>query len=163
MPKKIQITVKEELSELKSLLRNSKSDRQRGRLKCLILLKQGKFCYQSKLASKLGFTEKTVRDWLKSYSTNGLNDFIAIKVGGNNTRHLSDECITYIADKLLDSNTTVTSYIELQALIEQELGEQVNYGALYAHCRRKHKSKLKVSRKSHYKKDPAAEAVFKKP
>ena len=36
------------------------------------------------------------------------------------------------------------SYIELKLLIDQELEEIVPYFALYAHCRRKHKSKLKV-------------------
>lgn len=163
MPKQIQVTIKESLSELQTLLRKSKSDRQRGRIKALILLKQNKVQYKSQLAAKLGFTEKTIREWLKSYLDYGIKSFITIKVGGNNTRHISDKSIAFISDKLLDPSTTITSYIELQALIEQELGEQVNYGALYTHCRRKHKSKLKVSRKSHYKKDPTAEAVFKKP
>lgn len=46
-------------------------------------------------------------------------------------------------------------------LLRVELNESVNYGALYAHCRRKHKAKLKVARKSHYKKYENAQAFFK--
>ncbi len=163
MPKKLQVEVKESVSELETLLRKAKSDRQRGRLKALLLIKLGKVEYQSQIASKLGFTEKTVREWLKTYNSHGLSTFITIKVGGNNTRKISDRSIAFIAEKLNDPMTTITSYVELREIIKEELSESIHYGALYSHCRRKHKSKLKVSRKSHYKKNPQQEAVFKKP
>lgn len=163
MPKKISITVFESLKELQALLLKAQSDRERGRLKALILLKQGKASYQSQLANKLGFTEKTVRSWLKTYSDYGLSELITIKVGGNNTRVISHRAIDFITKQLTNAQTTITSYVELQGLIEAQLCETIDYGTLYAHCRRKHKSKLKVSRKSHYKKDPQAETVFKKP
>ena len=163
MPKKISITVSESLKELQALLLKAQSDRERGRLKALILLKHGKVVYQSQLANKLGFTEKTVRAWLKTYNEQGLSNLITIKVGGNNTRVISCNAIDFIATQLTNPQTTITSYVELQGLIEAQLCETIDYGTLYAHCRRKHKSKLKVSRKSHYKKDPKAETVFKKP
>ncbi|MFD0985104.1 hypothetical protein ACFQ0S_11530, partial [Flavobacterium myungsuense] len=55
------------------------------------------------------------------------------------------------------------SYVELQLLIEEELGEKVFYGALYSHCRKNYKTKLKVARKLHHKKDETAEKLFNKP
>ena len=125
-------------------------------------MKQCKVVYQSQLAHKLGFTEKTVREWLKTYNERGLSDLITINVGGNNTRVISHNAIDFIATQLTNPQTSITSYVELQGLIEANLNENIEYGTLYAHCRRKYKSKLKVSRKSHYKKDPKAEAVFKK-
>ena len=163
MPKKISITVSESLNQLRVLLLKAQSDRERGRLKVLILLKQGKAIYQNQLARKLGFTEKTIREWLKVYNEHGLSELITIKAGGNNTRVIFHQAINFIASQLTNAQTTITSYVELQGLIEAQLCEIIDYGTLYAHCRRKHKSKLKVSRKSHYKKDPKAEAVFKKP
>ena len=75
---------------------------------------------------------------------------------------ISHQAINFIASQLTNAQTTITSYVELQGLIEDQLCKTVDYGTLYAHGRRKDKSKLKVSRKSHYKKDPKAEAVFKK-
>ncbi|MCX2764095.1 helix-turn-helix domain-containing protein [Aquimarina muelleri] len=108
------------------------------------------------MAQKLGRTEKTVRGWLQKYSQVGFSGLTTIKSGGNNTK-------VFIAENLTDSTTSITSYIELKLLIAQELEEIVPYFALYAHCRCKHKSKLKVARKSHYKKDPKAEELFKKP
>jgi len=70
---------------------------------------------------------------------------------------------SFIAKKVLDVNSTITSYVELQLLIEEELKEKVVYGTLYSHCRRNYQSKLKVARKSHHKKDEKAEELFKKP
>ena len=163
MPKKIDITVKESEKELCSLLRKAQSDRLRGRLKALLLLKREKVTYQSQIANKLGFTEKTVREWLKTYAQHGIKKLLSINVGGNNTRVISDAAINFISTQLFNPQTTITSYKELQGLIESNLGEFIDYGTLYAHCKRKHQSKLKVSRKSHYKKDPEAELVFKKP
>ena len=103
----------------------------------------------------------TIGLWIKLYEQDGLSGIVAIKSGGNNTKVISNRAISFISDKLSTANTTITSYVELQLLIEEELNQKIPYGALYAHCRGKHKSKLKVSRKSHYKKDPEAEMLFK--
>ena len=97
------------------------------------------------------------------YDTQGLSGLLAIESGGNNTPTISSKTKVFIEAKVNDPQTTITSYKELQALIKENLNQQIPYGALYTHCRRKLKTKLKVSRKSHYKKDPTAEAVFKKP
>ena len=133
------------------------------RIKTLLYVRTKKYEHQSDIAKRLGRTEKTIREWLKSYSSKGFESLVTIKSGGNNTRTLSNQVIALIEEKLTDSKTTITSYVELLLLIEAETGDRVAYGALYSHCRRKFKSKLKVARKSHYKKDPEAEAFFKKP
>ena len=61
MPKKIQITIKESEKELRLLLSKTTTERVRGRVKALLLLKQNKVNYQNQIAVKVGFTEKTVR------------------------------------------------------------------------------------------------------
>ena len=63
MPKKISINIIESEQELQLLLNKTNTDRVRGRLKALLLLKKGKVSYQNELARKIGFTEKTVREW----------------------------------------------------------------------------------------------------
>ncbi len=60
--------------------------------------------------------------------------------------------LDFLVEKLSVPTTTVTTYIELKLLIEEESAEIVSYFVLYTHCRCKHKSKLKVIQKSHYKK-----------
>lgn len=163
MPKKITLLIAEDLEFLLREHSKSPSSLSKDRIKALIYIKKGKYAFQSDIAQKLGRTEKTVRGWLQRYSQVGFSGLTRIKSGGNNTKVLSDKAKVFIAEKLTDSTTTITSYIELQLLIAKELEETVPYFALYAHCRRKHKSKLKVARKSHYKKDPKAEELFKKP
>jgi len=163
MPKKITLLIAEDLEFLLREHSKSPSSLSKDRIKALIYIKKGKYAFQSDIAKKLGRTEKTVRGWLQKYAQVGFSGLTTIKSGGNNTKVLSNKAKVFIAEKLTDSTTTITSYIELQLLIAKELEETVPYFALYAHCRRKHKSKLKVARKSHYKKDPKAEELFKKP
>ena len=162
MPKKISIIIKESEKELRLLLNKSNTDRVRGRLKALLLLKRGKVSYQSELASKIGFTEKTVREWLKLYEKEGLSSLLEIRVGGNHQPHLSPEAIAFLEKQLRNPQTTITSYVELHQLICKEFGSEIQYKTFYNFCVRVFKSKLKVSRKSHYKKDQEAVEAFKK-
>lgn len=162
MPKKISITILESEKVLSSMLNKSTTDRVRGRLKALLLLKRGKVTYQSELAIKLGFTEKTIREWLKLYDSEGLSSLVQIRVGGNRDSILSSEIINFIKEHLNDEQTTITSYVELQQLIYETFGQDINYKTLYGYCTRVFSSSLKVSRKSHYKKDEQAIEAFKK-
>ena len=163
MPKKIELIIKEDLVLLEKLYRSSTTPLRKDRLKMLYYIKRGDYKYRSKIAKKLGRRPNTIGDWVLLYKSKGLEGLITINSGGNNTRIISDQAIDYIETQLNNPSTTITSYTELQALIASELNQNIAYGALYSHCRRKHKSKLKVSRKSHYKKDPEAEELFKKP
>lgn len=162
MPKQIHITILESEQELSRLLRKSTTERVRGRLKALLLVKQRKAVYQSQLAVKLGFTEKTIREWLKLYEAEGLSGLIKVRVGGNRKSSMSKEVLEFIVSNLNDPQTTITSYVELQQLIFDTFKEEVNYKTLNGYCTRVFKSKLKVSRKSHYKQDERAIEAFKK-
>lgn len=163
MPKKIAVTIVEEIDFLEKLFSKEQGHLKRDRLKTLIYVKTNKYFFQSDIAKKLGRTEKTIRCWLNDYAENGLTKLLEVKSGGNNTRTISDEMILSIEQKVTDSKTTITSYVELKSLLEEEFKKEINYSALYSHCKRNLKSKLKVARKSHYKKDENAQAFFKKP
>jgi transposase len=163
MPKKIAIVVVEDIDFLEKSLSKFHESLKKDRIKTLIYVKTNQYFFQSDIAKKLGRTEKTVRNWLNDYSKNGFSGLLQVRSGGNNTRTISDAMILSIEKKITDVKTTITSYVELKLLLEEELNQEIDYGALYSHCRRKYKSKLKVARKSHYKKDENAEAFFKKP
>ena len=162
MPKKIDILISEDLDFSEKSLRKLSGRLKQDRIKTLIYIKKGEYSYQSDIAKKLGRGEKTIRTWIQDYSKNGLSLLLEVKSGGNNTRTISDQMISAIEKKLKDPETNITSYIELKHVLEEELGEEILYDALYSHCRRQYKSKLKVARKSHHKKDQNAEAFFKK-
>lgn len=162
MPKKTSITISESLEFLTREYSKAKGILKKDCIKTLLYVKKGKYVFQSDIAKKLGRTEKTIREWLKRYSREGFSSFLRVDSGGNNTRTISEKAIVFISKMLNDTTTTITSYIELQLLIEEHLKEKIHYKALYSHCRINHKSKLKVSRKSHYKKDKKTEKLFKK-
>jgi transposase len=162
MPKKIKIEIAETLEFLRNEHLKAKGELKKDRLKVLIYIKEGKYHFQSDIAKKLGRTEKTVRQWMQEYSQYGLSSLLKVSSGGNNTRKISEKALELIRTKITNIETTITSYVELQLIIEEELGETIPYGALYSHCRRKYKSRLKVARKSHHKKDEKAEELFKK-
>ena len=163
MTKKITIEIVESVEFLNREYSKTKSILKKDRIKTLLFIKESKYHFQSDIGKKLGRTEKTIRNWLQEYSRVGYSNLLQVKSGGNNTKTISEKAIIFISEKVKDVNTTITSYIELQLLIEEELKEIVAYGALYSHCRRNYKTKLKVARKSHHKKDEKAEELFKKP
>jgi transposase len=161
MAKTIDIQVIETEKELKSLLRTTKSKLVEKRAKALLLVKKGKCKYTQEVAVKVGVTRKTVYNWFTVYKQHGLEKLCEVHQGGNNTPLLSEYTIQKIAKLLNDSNSTITSYVELLSILKQTQ-PNLNYAAVYQHCRTKHKSKLKVARKSHHKKDDKAVDAFKK-
>ncbi len=163
MPKKINLEITENVEFLQREHSKAKGLLKKDRIKTLLYIKEGKYHFQSDISKKLGRSEKTIRGWLQQYLKEGYSSLMEVKSGGNNTKTISEKARIFIAEKVKDKNTTITSYIELQLLLEEELGEKVFYGALYSHCRRNYKTKLKVARKSHHKKDEKAEELFKKP
>lgn len=122
MPKKINIAIKEDVDFLNNSYSRTTSRLQQDQIKTLLYLSTKIYHYQSAIAKKLGRTEKTIRDWLKFYATSGFDALITVKSGGNNTRTLSDKVIELIAEKVTDYSTTVTSYIELQLLLQEQTG-----------------------------------------
>jgi transposase len=163
MPKKINLEISESVDFLQREHSKAKGLLKKDRIKTLLYIREGKYHFQSEISKKLGRSEKTIRGWLQQYLKEGYSSLMEVKSGGNNTKTISEKARIFIAEKVKDKSTTITSYIELQLLLEEELGEKVFYGALYSHCRRNYKTNLKVARKSHHKKDEKAEELFKKP
>lgn len=100
MPKKITIAIEESVDILKKKLSVSRGKPRRDRIKTLLFIKEEEFHYQSEIGKKLGRTEKTIRNWLKEYQENGYLGLLKVKIGGNNTRTISDKAVKLISKKL---------------------------------------------------------------
>ncbi len=161
MAKTIDIQVFETEKELQSILRTTKSKLVEKRVKALLLVKKGKCRYTQEVAVKIGVTRKTIYNWFEAYKGQGIKKLCEVNQGGNNTPLLSQATIVKIDELLNDPYSTITSYVELVSILE-ETQDNLTYAAIYQHCKRKHKSKLKVARKSHHKKDEQAVEAFKK-
>lgn len=161
MPKQLDIQVKESESALLALSRKSKSNIVRNRLKALLLIKREKCEYTRDIVLQTGYTRKTIYNWLELYKSGGISRLCEVHSGGNNTKLLSTSTIAEIATLLTDPYSTIVSYVELVAILQKQQPE-LTYNSVYQHCKKHHGSKLKVARKSHYKKDEQAVEAFKK-
>ncbi|MFD0778358.1 hypothetical protein ACFQZF_07670 [Flavobacterium myungsuense] len=57
---------------------------------------------------------------MQQYLKDGYLSLVELKSGGNNTKTISEKAQFFIAEKVNNKNTTITSYVELQLLIEEE-------------------------------------------
>ncbi|MCG8410757.1 MAG: helix-turn-helix domain-containing protein [Bacteroidales bacterium] len=162
MAKTINITIKESEANLKYLLRQQTKLLQQGRIKALLLIKQGKVTYTHELASKLKRERKTIYNWLKLYQEKGIEAYLTVSSRGKRNEKLSQEDKQALTAKLQDPNTDITSYVELRHWINLKSGKDIPYYVLYHYCHTHLQSKLKVARKSHHKKDEQAIEAFKK-
>nr|WP_315200602.1 helix-turn-helix domain-containing protein [uncultured Flavobacterium sp.] len=123
MPKKINLEIAESVEFLQREHSKAKWLLKKDRIKTLLYIKEGKYHFQSDISKKLGRSEKTIRGWLQQYLKEGYSSLMEVKSGGNNTITISEKARIFIAEKVKDKNTTIMSYIELQLLLEEELGE----------------------------------------
>ena len=159
MPKKMNIIVKESLTELRKLQLNQTNPTLIGRIQMLILAKNGTYNYQTDLANALQYSLRAVHDWVNWYKKDGLKGLLTYDRGGKPAA-IQGAVYDQVKAKLEDPNNQITSYSELQSFVA-DLGVDIKYKALYKFVNQHFKAKLKVGRKSNIKKDEAAVAVFK--
>ncbi len=147
MPKQIDIEIIESENTLKNLLRKTSTDMYRARIKTLLMIKTDQVKYLTIISDKLGFADKTIRTWLKLYTNEGLVNYLRVNFKSNVEKKISKELSDSIFAELNNKETTITSYVELLAIIEEKYGIVLPYTILYSHCRRRYKSVLKVARK----------------
>lgn len=126
------------------------------------MIKQGKVKYPVEIAQKLRFSRRAVYDWLKSYKEGGIEGYLSVSSRGKRDEKLTNVEKEAIANKLKDTTTGITSYVGLTYWASQQFGREIPYHVIYKFCRLKLNSRLKIARKSHYKKDEQAVEAFKK-
>lgn len=162
MAKTIDIHIQESEANLRYLLRQQTKLLQQSRVKALLLIKQGKVTYTYELADKLKRERKTIYNWLKMYKEKGLDAYLDVSSRGKRNEKLTPEEKQALASKLQDPGTDITSYVELLHWINGWSGKDIPYHVVYHYCRTHLKSRLKVARKSHHKKNEQAIEAFKK-
>lgn len=163
MSKKINFTLSESISELKSLRKKANSYRIEQRLLFLIYKDDNKFKTREDLAEYLNVSEGTLRNWSKTYVESGLNGLLKISSGGANNVKITSELHKQLESKLHNSTDPLLGYHHAVRWVRDEFGIELQYNTLRTYMKRHFGTKLKVPRKSHYKKDEKAIEVFKKP
>jgi transposase len=162
MGKVFEITIKESFLELKSAQRKEKNLKKKLRILSLILTKEEKFLRRVDLAKFLGVNITTLDKWTDKYRDSGLNGMLEMKSGGKRRETVPASIHKEIEAKLNDSSAPLQGYNDAVLWIKQEFGYVLKYHTVRAYMIRNFGSKLKIPRKSHYKKDEVAFEAFKK-
>ncbi len=162
MGKVFKITIKESVSTLKTLRKKEKSHKKKLRLLSLILTKEERFARRVDLAKFLGINIDTLNKWTGKYKKLGLKEMLSLNSGGKRRETIPASIHKEIETKLNDSSEPLQGYNDAVLWIEQEFGYVIKYHTVRAFMIRNFGTKLKVPRKSHYKKDEIAFATFKK-
>jgi len=162
MGRKANITIIEDVKDLKSLYKSKRNSQLKRKLKCLIYTKEKKFRTQLILATHLGVDYATLKRWLKQYREEGLDSYLSIKRGGNRKSIISKELHNALSKKVNSSTSPLKGYWEAQLWVKEKYNIDIEYNTIRTYLIRHFKTKLKTPRKSHYKKDQQAiEAFFK--
>jgi transposase len=162
MGKVFEMTIKESFLELKSAQRKEKNQKKKLRILSLILTKEEKFLRRLDLANFLGVNITTLNKWTDKYRESGLEGILSMNSGGKRRETVPASIHKEIKDKLNDSSAPLQGYNDAVLWIKQEFGYELKYHTVRAFMIRNFGSKLKVPRKSHYKKDEIAFEAFKK-
>lgn len=162
MGKQIEVYIKESLLELKSLYKKTKSSRKKLRILSLILTKKKKFITREHLAIYLGVDVKTLYVWTKTYNLSGLKQMLVISSGGKRREIVPLKIHNDLEKKLHNSKSPLLGYTDAVEWVKNEFNIDLNYHTLRSFMIRHYGTKLKIPRKSHYKKDEKAFEAFKK-
>jgi transposase len=156
------IIIKETKEELLSAYHKQKNSRIKLKVKALILFQEGNYKKQEDLAMHLCIGYSTLRLWLRKYRDEGLKTYLKVPARGKPKCLVTSDLHRALEDKLKDSGNPLQSYLEAVEWVKEEHGIKLGYHALRKYMIKHFKTKLKVPRKSHYKKDEQAiEAFFK--
>ncbi|QZK98185.1 hypothetical protein [Flavobacterium psychrophilum] len=99
----------------------------------------------------------------KTYSEKGIDGLLFDGRVGFKPSKINSEIHLAIEKRLTSPKDAFTSYVDLiNWIVENNIPEGINYHTVNKYVKRHFGAKLKVSRKSHIKKDPNAVESFKK-
>ncbi|MCF7567011.1 winged helix-turn-helix domain-containing protein [Sabulilitoribacter arenilitoris] len=162
MGRQATIIIKESIEELKDLHKKESNPKLRRRLKCLIYTKENKYKTQTILATHLGVDYSSLKRWFKLYREEGLASYLSINSGGNKASIITPKVHHQLEQKVNNASNPLKGYWEAQLWLKNNFGLEMKYNTVRTYLIRHFKTKIKVPRKSHYKKDEQAiEAFFK--
>lgn len=162
MANALKITVKENLAELKKMLKTS-APHQTPKLKMLLIIKESEYdLNKNELANEVGVNHNSIQKWRKKYLTGGIKSLLQDGRIGFKPSIITKETHEEIRLKLHNPEDAFTSFKDLQHWVDTNFKKGINYNSLRHYVKRHFGAKLKVARKSHVKKDKDAGEAFKK-
>jgi transposase len=157
-----EISVKETVAELKSLLKKS-SNIIRPRVQMLLVMKQSKkMLTKYELAVSVGVNHNSITTWRRKYEQDGISALLQHKQGGKRKEVIDATTHKAIEKRLTNPQEGFRSYKELQQWVDEHYIANIKYITIVKYVQNKFGAKLKTVRKSHINKDEQAISAFKK-
>jgi transposase len=147
------------LSQLVSKQKNLRSEK---RIKYLIDIKTKRFSTRQELATYLSVHIRTMERWLTNYKIGGVVTMLTDKPKNKGSKIISSEIHKGLEQRVNDSHNPFLGYWDAQQWVVEQYGVEVKYQRIREYLIQHFSTKLKVLRKSHYKKDDDAEKAFLK-
>lgn len=163
MPKALHIPVKESLKELKALHKKA-SALQKPRLFMLIKMKESgtEGVTKQQLMELVGASGQSLQTWRTNYKNGGLSLLLSHKKGGYKKPSFNQKEKLELEKLMCNPQNNINGYKELQYWVKNEFKKEIKYNTLLKFMVNTFKTKVKVARKSHIKKDDELVSVFKK-
>jgi len=155
--------LKETIKELEDLRSNTKNYRLKTRLLYLIIKDDIRFNTLDSLSQYLDVSVSSLRRWRIIYQTKGLTQLLTISNGGKRREVVTLDIHKGLEKKVNNSDDPLLGYNHAIEWVKDEFGVVLKYNTLRTYMKRHFKTKLKIPRKSHYKKNDQAVELFKKP
>lgn len=156
------IVVAESIEDLRDKLKSTRDFQVQKRIVCLILLKENRFKRRTQLADHLCIGYSTLKRWLKEYREDGLEAYLHLGSANGRPTVISPELHKVLQEKVNDPLASFHSYRDVWLWVNNDYGEAIAYQTIRQYLIRNMGTKLKVPRKSHYKKDEQAIEAFLK-
>mgnify|MGYP003979586255 CR=1 FL=1 len=160
IPRKI--LLKESRSELVSLRKKQTLYRVEKRIIWLLELQKDKFKTRKALATYLDISLRTQERWISRYLEGGIDGLLIDKPKKINSRIITPEIHQGLSERVHSSEQPFLGYWDAVQWVKNEYNTDVKYHNLRRYLIQHFKTKLKVPRKSHYKKDDKAVDAFLK-
>ena len=163
MAKPLKVDVKESIAELR-LLQRKHGEFIGKRLQMVIEIKKSKDKPLSKreLSRITGINHNSIVKWRKMYNEGGIDALLTHNRKGFKPSQINEIEHKQIEEKLNNPVNGLQGYKELLEWVNSSFNKEMKYTTLYEYVKRHFKTKIKVARKSHIKKDKEAETLFKK-
>lgn len=163
MPLGKQLEIKESVEELQKL-RKGVSDTINKRLLMLLSMKKHTDRSVSKrsLSVRLGVDANSITAWKKLYIEKGIAGIMSDGRIGFKPSVVSAEEHKALETLLNDPQNGIVGYTELLRWVKEHLNKEMRYITLLQYVQRKFKTRIKVARKSHVKKEEEKGESFKK-
>ena len=155
-------TIKESRSELVSLRKIQTKYRIEKRIIWLLELQKGKFKTRESLAVYLDISLRTQERWVLRYISGGIDSLLTDKPKNLTSRIITPEIHQGLSKRVNSSEQPFLGYWDAVQWIRSEYNVEVQYHNLRRYLIQHFKTKMKIPRKSHYKKDDKAVDAFLK-